>query len=332
MDIFLNALLLIGCFVVLIKGADFMVDSASFIAKALKVPAVVIGLTIVAFGTSAPEAGVSIASSLSGQNSLSISNVVGSNCFNLLVVVGLCAAIRSMNIDKDIKKRDYPICIGFSALLCLFVFDKTISRVEGLIFFALIVGYCVLLIAVTMNGNNIKDSVTSESADDKDDKETGKVKPGKIIFHLLVVVASITAIYFSSKGIVYSCSFFAKLLGISDTIIGLTIVALGTSLPELVTSIVASRKGENGIALGNVVGSNIFNITFVLGIAAAISPLSINSENIIDAFICLALTAVCALFIFTGKKVKRGEGVAMLLMYAAYMVFVFMREFGALPF
>lgn len=326
MQILLNALLLIGCFVVLIKGADFLVDSASFIAKAAKIPSVVIGLTIVAFGTSAPEAGVSIASSLSGQNSLSISNVVGSNIFNLLVVVGLCAAIRSMNIDKDIKRRDYPICLAISVLLCIFAFNGEISRIEGLIFFAIIIGYCVLLISHSMNAK----TTDSGDTEDTEDRKPEKVKPWKVVLNLFIVVASITAIFFSSKGIVYSCTFFAQLLGISDTIIGLTIVALGTSLPELVTSIVASRKGENGIALGNVVGSNIFNITFVLGIAAAISPLQINKHNVIDAFICLGITAVCALFVMRGEKVKRHEGLIMLLIYAAYMVFAFLREFGVI--
>ena len=315
--------LLIVCFVILIKGADFLVEGASDLARVLKIPAVIIGLTIVAFGTSAPEAGVSIASSVSGMNALSISNVVGSNAFNLLVVVGLCAAIHEFPVDKDIRKRDYPLCILFTILLVIVSFDRQISRVEGVILFAFIVGYIILLIF---------DSLKSPAANEPDELEKkAKDRPvtaSRVLLDLLKVALSVGAIYLSSQGIVKSCSFFAKLFGVSDTIIGLTIVALGTSLPELVTSIVASRKGENAIAIGNVVGSNIFNILFVLGIASSISPVSnLSLANVIDTFICLAITLICFIFVWFGKKFKRADGLIMLFIYVAYMVFVFLREF-----
>ena len=320
----LYLLLLVVCFVVLIKGADFLVEGASDIARVLKIPAVIIGLTIVAFGTSAPEAGVSITSSVRGMNALSISNVVGSNVFNLLVVAGICAAIRGFAVEADIRKRDFPLCILFSAVLVLFCWNGVISRIEGAILFAMIVGYIILLIV---------DSLRSPGADAEDEDESkGKDRPvtaKRVVLDVVKVLLSIGAIYLSSQGIIKSCSYLAKLFGISDTIIGLTIVALGTSLPELVTSIVASKKGENGIAIGNVIGSNIFNILFVLGISAAISPVeNLSNLNLIDCVICLAVTLMCFLFASFGKKFTRANGFIMLSVYAAYMVFVFLREFG----
>ena len=291
MSIVLYAALLIACFVILIKGADFFVESASDIARILKVPAVIIGLTIVAFGTSVPEAGVSIASSVKGMNSLSISNVVGSNVFNLLVVIGFCAAIHAFKVDDDIRKRDYPICIIFTIVLVIFSFDKKITRIEGLILVAMIIAYVLLLIVASKR--------SSKKAEEEEKGKDRPVTATRVILDFVKIALCIAAIYLSSQGIVKSCSFFAKLLGVSDTIIGLTIVALGTSLPELVTSIVASKKGANEIAIGNVVGSNIFNIAFVLGISAAISPVSdLGFANVIDTFICLGITLICFLFVF----------------------------------
>lgn len=321
MEILLNLLLLILCFAVLIKGADFLVDACSFVAKRLKVPSLIIGLTIVAFGTSAPEAGVSIVSSLQGNNELSISNVVGSNLFNLLVIVGICTLIGNVTVDKQIIEFDFPVCLFASLLLVVFVNNLNVSFYEGLILLVLIVLYCFYLIKVASR-KNIEGASSEEESNIK-----GK---GNLVFKLLVIVISIAAVYLASKGIVYSCTFFAKLFGISDTVIGLTIVALGTSLPELVTSLVAHKKGENSIALGNIVGSNIFNILFVLGIAATISPLDLKFVNKVDAVICFVTMAICYLFVCTGAKIKKSEGIIMLVMYTAYMVFIFMREFGVI--
>ena len=321
MDILINLALLIFCFIVLIKGADFMVDAASYIAAFLGVPSLIIGLTIVAFGTSCPEAGVSIVSSLAGNNSLSISNVVGSNVFNLLVVVGLSAVIGSIAAPGDLIKLDFPICILFSGLLVFSCWDLQFTRVEGIIYVACIIAYCVFLIFRSKKGR---------SADNDDAiPEPSKPRTGKgALLRVFVIIIAVAAIYLSSQGIVHSCTFFAKLFGISDTIIGLTIVALGTSLPELVTSLVAYKKGENSIALGNIIGSNLFNILFVLGIAGAISPLSLLRENVTDAIICLGITVISFVFALTGKKINRAEGFVMLLMYAGYMAFVFLREFN----
>ena len=321
-NILLYAALLIVCFVVLIKGADFLVEGASDVARALKVPAIIIGLTIVAFGTSVPEAGVSIASSVKGLNALSISNVVGSNAFNLLVVIGCCAAIHAFPVGDDVRKRDYPICILFTVMLMIFAYDMKISRVEGIILVAMIIAYILLLIGVSMKSSK---KAEKEAEDGKDRPVTAS----RIVIDLLKIVISIAVIYLGSQGVIKSCSYFAKIFGVSDTIIGLTIVALGTSLPELVTSIVASKKGANEIAIGNCVGSNIFNIAFVLGTSATISPVSgLSFSNFIDTVICLAVTLICFIFVFFGKQFKRRDGFIMLLIYAGYMVFVFLREFG----
>ncbi len=323
MDIALNLALLIFCFFVLIKGADFMVDAASYIAAFLGVPSLIIGLTIVAFGTSCPEAGVSVVSSIAGNNSLSISNVVGSNVFNLLVVVGLSAAIGSIAAPKDLLKFDFPICLFFSALMVVSCWDLQFTRLEGIVYVVCIVLYCAFLVVRSKKGR---------SADNDDPvPEPAKPRTGKgALLRILVIVVSVAAIYLSSRGIVSSCTFFAKLFGVSDTVIGLTIVALGTSLPELVTSLVAYKKGENSIALGNIIGSNLFNILFVLGLAGTISPLALLRENVTDAIICLAVTVVSFIFAITGRKVNRAEGAVMLLIYAGYMTFVFLREFNVI--
>ena len=309
MDIVLNLVLLIACFVILIKGADFMVDAASYIAKAAKVPSLIVGLTIVAFGTSCPEAGVSVVSSINGANSLSISNVVGSNAFNLLVVIGVSALLSTIAVEKDVLKLDYPICIFASVMMVIFCFDNYFSRVEGIILVVLIIFYVSYLVFRARRDKAALEAAEAENS-------TGPVIYSKrrIVIRIGIIILCIGAIYLSSQGIVHSCSFFAKLFGVSDTIIGLTIVALGTSLPELVTSLVAYKKGENSIAIGNIVGSNLYNILFVLGLAGTISPLSLTRENLVDSGICLFVTVVCYIIYLTKRKVGRGEGVVMLVM------------------
>ena len=330
MNVVFYALLLIVCFFVLIKGADFLVDSGSYVARAFKVPALVIGLTIIAFGTSAPEAGVSIVSAMQGSNSLAISNVVGSNIINLLIVAGVCALIKAVPVDSDIRKFDYPLYILVSGLLVIVARDGMISRLDGIVLFVLIVVYVAYLIIRSMR-HKAKNALIEEL--DKDEKKDGKpevITTKRIILNIGIIIASVFAIFLSSKGIVSSCTYFATLLGVSDTIIGLTIVAMGTSLPELVTSLVASKKGESAIAMGNVIGSSIFNILFVLGMSATISPIKLLSANVVDTIICLAITIICLLFVNTGTKIKRSEGAIMVLIFACYMVFAFLREFGML--
>ncbi len=300
--------LIVG-FVFLIKGADLFVEGSSSIAKLLKVPSVVIGLTIVALGTSAPEAAVSITAGIAGSNELAISNVIGSNTFNILMVVGICAIIKEFNVDLDILKRDFPINIGLTVLLGIFLMDMGVSRLEGTILFVLLVIYIGFMIISARKSR-------------KDGEEIKAMSPIKSI---LAVIVGIAAIVFGGDLVVDNASLIAASFGLSQTLIGLTIVAIGTSLPELVTSIVAAGKGESGLALGNVVGSNLFNIMFILGMSSAISPIAVAKESIVDVVILLVFTVMVYLFCKSEKKVTRSEGAVCVLAYAAYTAYIILR-------
>ena len=236
-------LLLIG-FVLLIKGADFFVEGSSSLAKILKVPSVIIGLTIVAMGTSAPEASVSINAALSGSNDIAISNVVGSNIFNGLVVVGICAFIAGFSTNRDILKRDMPVNIIITAILCFMFIDGRLSRIEGIILLAGMAAYITCMIISALKN--------------REEAEDCKIMP--LPKSLLYIAGGLIAVIFGGNLVVDKACIIAANFGVSQNFIGLTIVAIGTSLPELVTSIVATRKGDSGLALGNAIGSNIFNI------------------------------------------------------------------------
>lgn len=325
MSIVLNIILLIVGFVGLIKGADFFVDGSSALARIFKVPGVIIGLTIVAMGTSAPELAVSTSAAIQGANEIALSNVVGSNIFNLLGVLGVCALICPIPIEKTIIKRDFPFSIlitvglfivtGFG-LFSGFDFLHTgmlenigmISRTVGIVLLIVFVGYIGTLIFLAK-----RNKVTEEN---------GKDMP--VWKCLLLIVVVLAFIIIGGQLVVENAKGIAAALGMSETLIGLTIVAIGTSLPELVTSIVASRKGENGLAVGNVVGSNIFNILFILGVSATIHPIAVNYASVIDLLILVVVSIVTYVFSLT-KKISRIEGVAMILMYAATVIFAIVR-------
>ena len=268
----LTYILLILGFILLIKGADLFVDGSSSIARLLRIPAAVIGLTIVAFGTSAPELSVSCSAALAGQNEIAISNVLGSNIFNLMVVTGACAAISAIPVNEGILKREFPFSIVAAALLLifsLFGFGRlNIGRLEGLTLLVLF----VLFVAI-----QVRDALKSRSENAEDPMEEVLSPLKSIVF---VVIGCIMIIY-GGNFVVDSASEIAANFGLSETLIGLTVVAFGTSLPELVTSIVASRKGENDLAIGNVVGSNIFNILMILGISTSIHPVALQPSAVL---------------------------------------------------
>lgn len=314
---------LVAGFVLLIKGADWFVDGASAVAKLLKVPSVVIGLTIVAMGTSAPEAAVSITAGLSGSNEIAISNVIGSNLFNLLMVIGICAAIKAFATDMEILKRDMPVNIGATILLLLFLLDGKISRIEGGIFLLALIVYLVFVVRITLK--NRKAQVNAEQ-EDTEEKEGKKLTIPVII---LCIFGGIIAIVWGGDLVVDNAQRIALSFGMSPMLVGLTIVALGTSLPELVTSIVASRKGESGLALGNAVGSCLFNILFILGMSSVLSPIvptgSSVIESITDTAILAGVSILMLIFSATGKKVSRVEGIIYVCIYAAYMAFAILR-------
>ena len=302
--IVLNILLLLVGFVLLIKGADFFVDGSSSIAKLLKVPSVVIGLTIVAMGTSAPEAAVSITAGVSGSNEIAISNVVGSNIFNMLVVVGMCALIKPFALDKTILKRDFPINVLASVVvLVMMLLGNMIGILDGAIMLALIVAY-VLWLVVSAIRNRV------ESDDD--------IKRLSPLMSVVCIIGGLAAVVFGGDLVVDNATVIAKAMGWSETFIGLTIIAIGTSLPELVTSIVAAKKGDSGLALGNVVGSNILNLIFILGLSSVISPIAVDFNAIVNAtFLCI-MTLLMFTLCDVRKKLDRVEGAVMVSLYIIY--------------
>ena len=310
---FVEYLLLVLGFVLLIKGADFFVEGSSDIARLFKIPSVVIGLTIVAAGTSAPEAAVSITAGLAGSNDIALNNVIGSNLFNILVVVGVCATIKMFTADEIIFKRDLPICIGLTALLTVFLFDGSLGVVDGIVLLVLFVCYITMTVVVALRGR------------DKNQPEE-ETKRRKWWLSLLFVAGGLAGVIWGGDLVVDSASKIAVNFGMSEALVGLTIVAVGTSLPELVTSITAAKKGDSGLALGNVVGSNIFNILFILGASSVLSPIGTNADTMFDILFCLGTIIFTFVAIALCKKqVNRPVGITLVLLYIAYMVFIILR-------
>ena len=318
-------ILVIG-FVLLIKGADFFVEGSSSVAKRLHVPSIIIGLTIVAMGTSLPETAVSVSASIAGNNELAVSNVVGSNIFNLMVVIGVCAILATVNVAGETIKRDIPlslICAGLLMLLGIIgLGDKTgmtLGHMDGAIFVGLFAGYIFYMIRIALKANKEGKKVEIEGGSDEE------IKLVSVPVSILFIVGGAIAIAVGGDVTVDAASRIASDLGMSQTLIGLTIVSIGTSLPELVTSIVAARKNEVDMALGNAIGSNIFNILMVLGIASAISPISIITENIIDLCVLIVFTICVWIFAGTKKKIGRIEGFSMVALYVIYAVYIIIR-------
>ena len=313
-------------FVLLIKGADFFVEGSSSVAKRLHVPSIIIGLTIVAMGTSLPETAVSVSASLTGNNELAVSNVVGSNIFNLMVVIGVCAMIATVNVAEETIKRDIPIslvCAGFLLLLGIVgLGDKEgmiLGHFDGIIFLCAYAVYIFHLIKTALKASKEDGKVEIEGGSDED------IKLVSVPMSILFIVGGAIAIAIGGDMTVDAASRIAGDLGMSQTLIGLTIVSIGTSLPELVTSIVAARKNEVGMALGNAIGSNVFNIFMVLGIASAISPITIVAENIIDLCVLIVFTVCVWIFAGTKRKIGRMEGSRMVALYASYVVYIIIR-------
>ena len=326
-------ILIIG-FVLLIKGADFFVEGSSAVAKRLRIPSMIIGMTIVAMGTSLPECAVSVTASLTGNNSLAISNAVGSNIFNLLVVCGVCSLFVPLAVQKSTLQKEFPLSIFCAGLLLLLGYlGMTLGRIDGIIFLIIFAGYLLWMIRSAKRARHNITSADSSSAQkvrsSLSEKEIEEVASHINLLPLwkglIFILGGMIAIKYGGDFVVDGASSIASSLGLSQTLIGLTIIAMGTSLPELVTSIVASRKDEVDMALGNVIGSNIFNILFVLGVAAAISPVGFALENIIDIAFLIIISAITLVFAWTSKEINRKEGIIMLVLYAAYMVYICMR-------
>ncbi len=313
MEMLLAVVKLVLGFVLLIKGADFFVDGSSSVAKRLRVPSMIIGLTIVAMGTSLPECAVSVTAALSNNNALAVSNVVGSNIFNLMVVCGACALFAPLMVQAGTLKKEFPFSIVCALLLlALGYLGMVLGRVDGVILLVIFIAYILYMIY----------SALKARTKINDDSEY-KILP--VWLCILYIVGGAAAIMFGGDFVVDGATVIAAGMGLSQNLIGLTIVAMGTSLPELVTSIVAAKKKEVDMALGNVIGSNIFNILAVLGIAAAISPVAFIMENVIDIGILIAMSILVWIFAWTKKEIQRREGMIMLLLYAVYMVYICIR-------
>ena len=304
-------LLLVG-FLFLIKGSDFFVDGASSIASILKIPTIIVGLTIVAFGTSAPEAAVSITSSLAGNNAMAVSNVIGSNLFNMLMVIGVSALLGDLLMEKKVLDKDLPFLVGITILWAVFIIvGWDVTNIEGIILLLILVAYIVLLIR------------GARKSGDANEVEKPKLTLPKSIIFMLIGLAGIII---GGDLVVDSASAIAIAFGMSETLVGLTIVAIGTSLPELVTSLTALKKGENQLVIGNVIGSNIFNILFVLGASSAISAIPLDSSLLTDVLFMLGVTILCFIFGKTQEKYDKKEGIILVTLFVVYMAFAILRN------
>jgi cation:H+ antiporter len=318
----LAVLFLIIGFVFLVKGADVFVEGSSSVAKRFHVPSIIIGLTIVAMGTSLPEAAVSVTASLANQNSLAVSNVIGSNIFNLMVVIGMCAVMTPVAVQRDTLKKDFPFSVlcAIALLLLGLIGPMELGHVDGVILLVAFAGFLTRMIRSALRANREGLITESEEIEAAEHMEILSM-PKSLVF----IVLGAAAIIVGGDVVVDSASNIAATLGMSETLIGLTIVSVGTSLPELVTSVVAARKKEVDMALGNAIGSNIFNILMVLGIAGTISPIPFLQENIIDIVILLAFSLLVWIFAWTKQRLERAEGATMLILYVIYVVYICMR-------
>ena len=307
------AMLLVGFFL-LIKGADYFVGGSSSLAKKLKIPSLIVGLTIVAMGTSAPELAVSISAAVGGANSMAVSNVVGSNLFNIMMVLGICSAIKPIITNDSVAKRDYPISAAAMILFFLFILDGTLNRIEAGILLVGLVVYIIVSIKLAKKESAGFDTV----------EEVTDFSPIKCA---LLIIGGVGGIVLGGNLVVDNAKFIAIQAGMSDTLAGLTICAIGTSLPELVTSITAARKGENDMAVGNVVGSNIFNVLGILGISGVITPIATEQTAIIDCLILVGVSIASYIWYITGKKMSRGEGVTLIALYVVYTGYIIMRNY-----
>lgn len=313
-------ILIIGFFF-LIKGADLFVDGAASIARKFNIPSMVIGLTIVAMGTSAPEAAVSITSSLAGQNDMSVANVVGSNFFNILMVLGVSAIIAKLPVQKNTIKKDTPFLLIVSVLLLIFAFDKNISRIEGIIFLVIFVYFLYTTVKSAKNTEGSTSLSDNEIAVSDNDIPTDTPMFKTIILSLI----GIAGIIFGGDMVVDSATSIATMFGMSANLVGLTIVAVGTSLPEFVTSIVAIKKGETEIAIGNVIGSNIFNILLVLGLASLINPIGLSALALIDIVFMIFITIILYVFMKKNNSLVKSNGILFIVLYAIYMLYTICR-------
>lgn len=312
MNILAQIFLLIVGFIMLIKGADWFVEGAGKIADKFGIPQIVIGLTIVAMGTSAPEAAISITAAMKGSAAITIGNVVGSNILNILIILGITALIIPLTVQKNTVKYEIPFVILISVVLPLLgLTDGSMSRLDGGILWILFIVFSVYLFFMAKKG------MSSES------EEVPELEPGDTLLKMIgMVIVGGVLIVWGADVTVNAATALARVFGLSERFIGLTIVALGTSLPELITSVTAGIKGKADIAIGNIVGSNIFNILFVVGTTALITPVVYSADFLVDSIMCVAAAVLLLLCVIRKQKLNRTGGIIMLLTYAGYFVYL----------
>ena len=316
-----NILLIALGFALLVKGADFLVDGASGVAKRFHIPEIIIGLTIVSIGTSMPELFVSITSAIDGYSDMAIGNVIGSNLCNLLLILGISAAINPIIFKKETKLIEIPICIGTSIVfLILANIGNSISRIDAIILIALFIAFICYTIMMAKKGEDF-----DEISEEEKQRSAEEGKKRKIIVNIIYIIVGIIALKIGGDLVVEHSEKIAKMFNVSDKIIGLTIVAIGTSLPELVTSVTAALKKNSDIAIGNIIGSNIFNMLLIIGAAAAISPMNYNTSYNLQIGILIVATIVLGIFPYTDRKDEMtiSNGITYLMLYALYMAMLF---------
>ena len=313
----LNFIVLVVGLALLVKCADIFVDGSSNVAKSFGIPSLIIGLTIVAFGTSAPEAAVSITAALKGSNEISIGNVVGSNICNSLLILGACGLFTSLKAKKEVRKRDFPYYLLSAIVLIIMTGDYFLrGEAQGIITRAHRLILCFLGIYLV---SLIADVKRNQKGDNQEEKTKFKFKD------VLCIIIGIAGVAICGQVVVYGATGIARALGVSETVIALTIVAIGTSLPELVTSVIASKKGETDLAIGNVVGSNIFNILFILGITATITPLTLTFTTFIDIIFMTVSSLLLFIMLHKNNRIGFKKGICMLAIYVLYMAYILCR-------
>lgn len=319
----LNIVFIIVGIVMVLWGADRLTEGAVTIAEKLKVPQIVIGLTVVAMGTSMPELSVSMVSAIKGTPDLAVGNVVGSNIFNALLIVGASAVVMPMTISKQTVQKDVPFALVSSVVLMMMCFDGNISRLDAAVLFAMF----LVFMGMTVKGALATQPkpVGSEPMPETTAEEGKKKKPMSNLMAVVWIVVGLACLILGSNTFVEGATKVASALGVSQAVIGLTIVAGGTSLPELATSIVSARKGNSGIAIGNVIGSNVFNILGIIGITGIIQPMQIEGIAMTDFYVMVSAMILLWFFSFTKYTIQRWEGAVLLLVFAGYMTDLLMK-------
>ncbi len=311
MEVVVQMILLVIGFVLLVKGADWFVEGASRVAERFGIPQLVIGLTIVAMGTSLPEAAVSVSAALKGSAEITIGNILGSNILNVLLILGLTAVITPVAVQKSTIKYEIPYVVVVSAVLMGIGYaDGVVGRLDGVILWILFIMYLLYLLKMAKSGADVIEEIPGDG------------KPMPVWKMLVMIVAGAAMIVLGSNLAVDAASGLARIFGMSERLIGLTIVAFGTSLPELVTSVTAAIKGKADIAVGNIVGSNIFNILFVVGTSALITPVVYAPSFLVDSIAAIAVGIILWLLVFRKQKLNRLGGVILLVCYAGYFVYL----------